>query len=182
MNRAHFSLFAGLLAFAASFGTAPARAQIISEMKLGVLAHDVDHLWSGFNLETHSPDINVEVQFSPSLPFLFGSIRPALGGTFNTGGGTSHGYLDARWQMDLPMGFFVGTGLGVAVHDGELRPVKPDMKALGSRALFHIPLEVGWRFDGKNSLSFYFEHTSNAYTADYNEGLDRLGVRYGYKF
>jgi hypothetical protein len=31
-------------------------------------------------------------------------------------------------------------------------------------------------------VSVYFEHTSNAYTEKFNEGLDRIGVRYGYRF
>jgi lipid A 3-O-deacylase len=57
-----------------------------------------------------------------------------------------------------------------------------DEKALGSRVLFHIPLEVGYRLDLHNSISAHFEHMSNAYTVDPNEGLDRIGVRYGYKF
>ena len=159
-----------------------ARAQFIAEVKGGVLAHDVDGLWSGFNLESQSIDFNVEAILAPGLPFLFGTIRPAIGASIHTDGGTSHAYLDARWQIELPAGFFIGTGVGVAVHNGELDPVKPDMKALGSRALFHIPLEIGFRFNAHNSLSVFFEHTSNANFADYNEGLDRLGVRWGYKF
>jgi hypothetical protein len=57
-----------------------------------------------------------------------------------------------------------------------------DRKALGSRVLFHIPVEIGYRLDEHNSLSAYFEHMSNAYTVDPNEGMDRLGVRYGYRF
>ena len=48
--------------------------------------------------------------------------------------------------------------------------------------LFHIPAEIGYRLDTHNSVSVYFEHTSNAYTATYNEGMDRIGVRYGYRF
>ena len=48
--------------------------------------------------------------------------------------------------------------------------------------LFHIPAELGYRFDGNNSVSVYFEHMSNADTQDNNQGLDRLGVRYGYRF
>jgi hypothetical protein len=31
-------------------------------------------------------------------------------------------------------------------------------------------------------VSVYFEHTSNANLARYNEGLDAIGVRYGYRF
>ena len=45
-----------------------------------------------------------------------------------------------------------------------------------------MPLEAGWRFDEHNSLSVYFDHISNGNTADVNEGLDDLGVRYGYRF
>ena len=69
------------------------------------------------------------------------------------------------------------------MHDGAIGPeVGRDKKWLGSSLLFHIPAEIGYRFDSHNSLSVYFEHTSNAYTQDYNEGMDRLGVRYGYRF
>jgi hypothetical protein len=173
------------LAFAISvsalMGT-PAHAQFVNEIKGGVLAHDVDNLWSGFSLETNAVDLNVEAILAPGLPFLFGTIRPAVGASINTGGGTSHGYIDARWQIELPAGFFLGTGVGIAIHNGETDPIALDKKALGSRALFHIPLEIGYRFDRHNSLSVYFEHTSNAGLADFNEGLDRLGVRYGYRF
>jgi lipid A 3-O-deacylase len=56
------------------------------------------------------------------------------------------------------------------------------IQALGSRVLFHIPAEVGYRFDDHNSLSAYFEYMSNAYTVSPNEGMDRLGIRYGYRF
>ncbi len=81
-----------------------------------------------------------------------------------------------------PKRLFFAVGLGTAIHNGEKDASKPDMKALGSRVLFHIPVEIGLRFDDHNSLSVYFEHTSNGYTQDFNEGLDRLGVRYGYRF
>lgn len=168
---------------AAAICATPVLAQdFISEIKLGVLAHDVPDLWSGFQLETDSPDINFEVLLAPSLPALWGSIHPAFGATVNTDGDTSHAYVDARWQVELPSRFFLAVGLGAAIHNGKLEPTEPDRKALGSRVLFHIPAEIGYRFDDHNSLSIYFEHTSNAYLADYNEGLDRLGLRYGYKF
>lgn len=155
---------------------------LIHEVRGGVLYHDVPDLWSGLSLETSAPDINLEVVFSPVLPAIWGSIRPALGVSVNTDGGTSHAYLDARWQVELPHRLFIGLGLGAAVHDGELGPTAPDKKALGSRVLFHIPLEIGYRFDDRNSVSLYFEHISNAGTRSANEGLDRLGIRYGVRF
>ena len=151
------------------------------EMRLGVLAHDVPDLWSGFRLE-RGVDINGEILFGSGLAVLGGRLRPAIGASVNTAGYTSKGYIDARWEIDCPSGIFFGLGLGAAVHNGNLDPTDPDRKALGSRVLFHIPFEVGLRLDERQSISIYFEHTSNAYTKASNEGLDNIGVRYGVRF
>ena len=163
--------------------TRPLHAQsLIHEVKIGGLMHDPADLWSGFRREPQSLDINLEVQFGPHVQVLWGNLRPALGVTVNTQGATSKGYLGARWEIESRSGLFFATGVGIAVHDGNTTPTDIDRKALGSRALFHIPIEIGWRWDGHNSLSVYFEHISNGYTQDYNEGLDSIGVRYGYRF
>ena len=146
-----------------------------------MLAHDVPDLWAGFNLEGGT-DINAEVLFGRGLPFLGGTLRPALGASVNTEGFTSRAYLDARWEVELQRSFFLGIGLGAAVHDGVLGPTEPDRKALGSRVLFHIPLELGLRLDAHNSVLVYFEHTSNANLARFNEGLDAIGLGWGYRF
>jgi lipid A 3-O-deacylase len=155
---------------------------VISELRIGGVVHDVPGLWSGFSYERRTIDVNIEALLSTSLPVLGGAVRPALGATINTRGDTSHLYADARWQIELPAGFFLGLGAGAAIHDGHLGPDSQYRKALGSRVLFHFPAEFGYRLDAHHSLSVYFEHTSNANLADLNEGLDRLGVRYGYRF
>lgn len=177
---------AGALALLTSIlAVSPAAAGgAIHAIKLGVLAHDVPDLWSGFQIEPDAADINIEVHFTPSMPLLGGTVRPVVGATINTRGDTSHAYLDTRWEIDGPSGTFFGLGLGAAVHDGETGgPASdPDMKWLGSRVLFHIPAEIGLHLDAHNDVSVYFEHTSNAYTQKYNEGMDRIGVRYGYHF
>ncbi len=162
--------------------TATFAGGLIEELKFGALDHDVPDLWSGFRAEPNSVAINVEALLSPSVAFLGGTIRPAVGGSIDTGGGTSNIYVDARWQYETPSGIFFGLGLGGTVHDGQLELKDFDRKALGSRVLFHIPLEIGYRLDAHNSVSAYFEHMSNAYTVDPNEGLDRIGLRYGYRF
>lgn len=164
------------------FPEAALAGPFIDEFKIGVLAHDVPDLWSGFRAEPSSVDINVEALLSPALPFLGGAIRPAVGGSISTVGATSSAYIDARWQYETSIGVFFAVGLGAAVHDGQLKLDDLDRKALGSRVLFHIPAEIGYRFDDHNSLSAYFEHMSNANLASYNEGMDRLGIRYGYRF
>ena len=151
------------------------------EFRGGVLAHDVPGLWSGFRLES-GVDINAELLFGAGLPFAGGTIRPAAGASVNTEGFTSRVYVDARWEYETPSGIFLGLGLGGTIHDGLLDPTDPHKKALGSRILFHIPLEIGLRFDQHNSISVYFEHMSNGFLAQSNEGLDSIGVRYGYRF
>lgn len=159
-----------------------AAEQLFHAIKLGVLAHDVPDLWSGFQLEQDAADINIEAQFAAAWALPWGAIRPVIGGTINTRGDTSHAYIDARWEAEGPSNLFFAAGIGAAIHDGELDPVDPNAKALGSRVLFHIPFEVGLHLDAHNDLSVYFEHTSNANTQDDNEGLDRIGLRYGYRF
>lgn len=90
--------------------------------------------------------------------------------------------LDARWEYEFETGAYVGLGFGAAVHDGETGGPGADERALGSPVLFHIPVEAGYRFDGHHGVSLYFDHISNANLADHNEGLNTLGLRYGYRF
>jgi lipid A 3-O-deacylase len=181
--RVRLLILLSVTAFALLDPCLPALADgFVDELKIGVLAHDVPDLWSGFQAEPNSADINVEAIFSPSVAFLGGTIRPALGASINTQGYTSNVYLDARWQLETACGIFLGLGVGGTVHDGQLKLEHWDEKALGSRVLFHIPVELGYRLDAHDSVSVYFEHMSNAYTASPNEGMDRIGVRYGYRF
>ncbi|SDH62800.1 MULTISPECIES: acyloxyacyl hydrolase [unclassified Nitrosomonas] len=153
----------------------------LHEIKFGVLHHDTDDLWSGFRREG-GVDLNLEAIFSPHIKFIGGTIRPAFGGSVNTVGDTSKLYMDIRWQYEHTSGMFFGIGLGGAIHDGKLHLQHDDRKALGSRVLFHIPIEIGYHFGARTSLSVYFDHISNAYLANDNEGMDTLGGRLGYRF
>lgn len=155
--------------------------RFIHEIKGGVLFHDMDNMWSSFDRES-GVDINAEVILAPSLEILGGEIRPALGTSINTSGDTSKLYFDARWEYGIENGLFFAIGAGGAIHDGERHLVSNDKKALGSRLLFHIPIEVGYHINAHHGVSVYFDHVSNANTQHENEGLDTLGVRYGYRF
>lgn len=154
---------------------------IFYEIKFGLLAHDMDGLWSGFKRE-QGADLNCEAMFSFSQSLFGGSIHPVIGVSLNTHGSTSKVYLDGFWRYEITEDLFGGFGLGVAVHDGEKHPVSRDMKALGSNILFHIPVEIGYRLDPKVSFSVYYDHMSNAEIKDANEGMDTLGFRVGYTF
>jgi hypothetical protein len=55
-------------------------------------------------------------------------------------------------------------------------------KQLGSRVLFRIPIEFGLTLQERHRISILFDHMSNAYLANPNEGMDTIGVRYGFQF
>jgi len=179
-------MFCALAALPAAAQERPVGGGFIHELKIGAQVHDVPYLWSGFHIEKYAVDLNLEVIFSPSVAFLGGAFRPALGATINFNGDTSKAYLDARWQRDFAGGMFVALGLGVAVHNGsalfDTYIPDPNAKELGRRVLFHPNVEIGYRLDEHRSVSVFFEHISNASTARRNEGLDTLGIRLGHRF
>jgi lipid A 3-O-deacylase len=152
------------------------------EIRAGVLAHDVDRLWSGFQEES-GVDFNAEVIFRhPSFPLLLGTVRPNSGLSINNRGDTSKVYAGLLWELEMKSGMFLSLGIGVAVHDGELETNQEDKKRLGSRVLFRIPIEVGYALNRHHRVSIAFDHVSNAHLASPNQGLDTLGLRYGYRF
>jgi lipid A 3-O-deacylase len=159
----------------------PAFAQsVVYELRGGVLAHDVPIVGAGHYEDGVS--LNAEVAFTPSLGLFGGAIRPVLGGTFTTNQGTSWAYLDARWEWAGPL-FFFGIGVGPSIHTGDsLYYSYPQNKGLGSRVLFHVPLEVGLQFTPENRISVYYEHESNAFLAYPNPGLDNIGLRLAHRF
>jgi Lipid A 3-O-deacylase (PagL)/Outer membrane protein beta-barrel domain len=89
---------------------------------------------------------------------------------------------DLRWEIERPSGVFFGLGIGAALHNGKLDLVDDGRKALGSQVLFHPSAELGYRFDGANSVSLYADHMSNGYSRRHNEAMDTLGLRFGHKF
>ncbi len=153
---------------------------VVEELKLGILDHDVPDLWSGFRAEPDSVDINIEALLPPVRAFSGGH------GPASTRGHDQHSRCDepCLYRRSLAIRDAERRFLW-AWHRrrrGQLQFEDPDLKALGSRVLFHIPIEIGYRFGAHSSLSAYFEHTSNAFIVEPNEGLDRLGIRYGYRF
>ncbi|MBS0538434.1 MAG: acyloxyacyl hydrolase [Proteobacteria bacterium] len=173
------SLVCGPLSAFAQSGSSSGVSSFLYEIRGGVLAHDL-HFVAASHVE-QGVSLNAEAAFAPSLPILGGVLRPVLGGTFTTSGGTSWGYLDARWEYSGSL-FFFGIGLGAAIHDAPLGFDQNGQKALGARVLFHIPLEVGLQVTPQNRISAYFEHSSNAYTASPNPGMDNLGIRLAHRF
>jgi lipid A 3-O-deacylase len=159
----------------------------IDEGKFGVLAHDIGFL--GHHIESGT-DFNGELLFtSPGFLSWIGAPRPHIGGSVNSSGNTSYGYIGLTWEYDfwrswLGSGdaFFVAGSLGGGVHDGYLNSGPSERKLLGSRALFRESAEFGYRITPAISISIMLDHLSNAGIADHNNGLTNIGVRTGYRF
>ena len=147
----------------------------------GILAHGVTAV-SQAGFEERGVTFNGEIDFVPFLKVLGGSIYPEIGADLTTAGGTSYVYADLKYEIMGPGNSFFGIGLGGAVHDRYLNATSSYHNALGSRVLFHIPLEAGLAFADHYRVSVYFEHVSNGYLASPNEGLDNVGLRFGYRF
>ncbi|MGI9537543.1 MAG: acyloxyacyl hydrolase [Desulfocapsaceae bacterium] len=157
------------------------RAAPIDEIRFGALYHDLGG-WGGSGNEGGF-DINAELVFAPSIDLFSGILRPNLGFSLNSTGDTSKVYGGGVWEYRWPKGYFVDLALGLAVHDGETDEGElAGMNQLGSPVLFRLALETGFAFGRHHLISIMFDHISNGYLAEPNEGLDTLGLRYGYRF
>lgn len=179
-SRLRVAIFAASVTLPVAALSFPALSQenLIHEIRGGVLVHDVD-LWGAGDVEDGAA-FNGELAFRSFGTLFGGQLRPVAGFSYVGGDRTSYGYVDARWERHWDR-FFFGIGVGAALHDGELQR-EPGRKDLGSRVLFHIPIEAGYQITDANRISLYFEHVSNAWLADPNPGMDNIGVRLAHRF
>ncbi|MCR6632079.1 MAG: acyloxyacyl hydrolase [Magnetospirillum sp.] len=166
---------AALLAVAAS----PALAGV-DEIRLGLFDHDLSFLG---HAKEGGVDVNAELLFeSPAVLNVLWSPRPHVGVSVNTQGDTSQLYGGLSWTVEPVQRLFLEISLGGSIHNGKLSYSGDDRKELGSRVLFRESISLGYRIDAHNSISVTFDHESNANLASNNEGLNNLGIRWGYRF
>lgn len=167
------------LALPLALACVPAQAGV-SEFRLGVFNHDIGFL--GHDKEGGA-DINAEALFeSPGFLKAAWAPRPHLGVSVNTQGDTSQIYAGLTWTYEPFQKVFIDFSLGGSAHNGERHTLDPDRKSLGSHVLFRESLSLGYRIDDHHSISVAFDHESNANLASSNEGLNNLGIRWGYRF
>ncbi|MGE5517302.1 MAG: acyloxyacyl hydrolase [Bacteroidota bacterium] len=160
--------------------TAPPAFADVDEIRLGLANHDISFLGHG---KEGGVDIGAEVLFqSPELLKSLWSPRPHVGVSVNTEGDTSQLYAGLSWQFQPVEPLFIEFSLGGAVHNGTLNSSDPDVKQLGSRALFRESVSLGWHVTERHSVMLTFDHESNAGLADHNAGLNNFGLRWGYRF
>ena len=194
-----FKLLLGCMALGLlSPGEALAGDGIIDEIKLGFLAADTGI--GGPKVE-HGLDINGEVLFTapqwfisqgdPEWLKILLAPRPGIGFTANTAGGTSFGYIGLNWTADLFKnvfndhdGVYFSFGFGGAINNSDLNGNNSadNNKDMGSRALFHLYVELGYDITPHVNVSAFYEHYSNADLGPTNPGMNNLGMRIGYKF
>ena len=111
-----------------------------------------------------------------------GAVLPNIGLSINSHGDTSKIYGGVLWEFLFSNGLFFNIGTGLPVHNGQLDSDDGDKKQLGCRVLLRTPTEFEFTFYERHRIPILFDHISNADLARPNEGLDTLGVRYGFQF
>jgi len=182
----------GLLAAIGGSGQAAAESSLLSEIKGGVLVHDVGRNHESKFKEEDTVDLNLELLSRPirfmeaNSKLLAALVQPRfhLGGEVNTSGWTNQAYAGLTWDYRFDSGFFAEFAFGFTAHDGKLKARRaPDGRpSLGSPVLFREGLDLGYRVGG-HSLAVHGSHISNGGVfAKENDGMNFLGLRYGYRF
>ena len=138
-------------------------------------------------------DANVELLFETPrwLEFLW-SPRPMTGVSANASStNTDIAYTGLTWEWTPWSNLILDFSFGFAIHNGKLKydaaQAFPEdagrHREFGCRWLFRETLEAGWRFANRHAATVMWSHYSHGGLCDdKNEGLDNVGIRYGYRF
>jgi lipid A 3-O-deacylase len=166
------------LAFAAlalASATPPAGA---AELFGGAYLHDVQPpLTHDLNEDGH--DFQIGYRGNPIARLgPIGGPAPYAFVSVNDRGDTSLAAVGLSWRFGGPV--YVRPGIGIAIHDGPSRRLRPDGKRsdLGSRVLFEPELAIGATIAPRLSAELSWVHVSHAQLfGRQNPGLDLVGVR-----
>lgn len=166
-----------------------------SEVRLGVLAHDVRFaggLEGGVDLNgEYTTSTLVNPDWTAGAPLWVQWLlhpRAHIGVEPNLNGKTSQIYGGVTWTAELTRtllrpedGLEFSFMFGPALNDGEHSP-HVGHKPLGSSILFHLVTELSYRITPRFAVGLYFDHSSNGGNARYNASLNDFGLRVGYRF
>jgi len=174
----------------------------VSEIRAGVTEFDERTLkvgWGAGGGRENSIGINVEIIFDEPefLKWAF-APQPYIGGMINLEGETSYGGAGLLWRHDFNDKFYGDISIGIVIHDGtkkvftaenlsesdinELRRRANEEISFGEHYLFRPAITLGYRVSDKWAGEVFFEHLSNAYTGNVNEGVDNIGFRAARRF
>lgn len=170
----------------------------VTEVKLGVFAHNTKLLNQKNGGKEKGPDIEGQVIFSPieSLEFM-GSPRPLVVASLNTQGETSFGGVGLTWEFKPTQKVTFEPFLGLVYHNGKHldNPYAPSDSVnrayanahylmLGSRELFWLGVSAGYEIKPDLKIYGIYEHLSHGQIlhSGVNEGVDNIGILIGKKF
>ncbi len=184
-----------LLALAASTAL-PASAQLIEEVRVGVLQHNICVSDCKNADKEDGPNIEGELVFaSPGIFEFILQPRPYAVASINVAGNTSYIGGGLMWNWNFTEGWSLEPSLGYILHDGELESPFPqgDPRGgefakthvlLGSEDLFRSALSLNKDFGENWGVQVHFEHLSHGQIIGNgrNQGLDSAGLRVYYRF
>ncbi len=187
---------AGLAAFGAALVLAPTAEAGVDEVHVGIMAHNICVTDCKNAGKEEGPNVEFQVSFdSPGFLNWAGAPQPYVVASVNVAGDTSFGGAGLEWRWEFAEGWALEPGVGYIVHDGELtNPFAngtPEAAAfaaehvqLGSRDLFRTSLGLTRDFEGPWEAELFFSHLSHGQILGEgrNQGMDQLGVRFGYQF
>jgi len=187
---------AGILAFVGAVVAAPAAYAGVDEIHVGVMDHNICVTNCDNADKEDGPNIEFQVSFdSPGFLNWAGAPQPYLMASINTAGDTSFGGAGLEWRWNFAGNWALEPGVGIVAHDGatdnpyangtpEAAAFSDENVLLGSDLLFRTSLGLTYDFDGPWEAQAFFEHLSHGQIlgSGRNQGLDELGIRFGYQF
>ncbi|MEL6568207.1 MAG: acyloxyacyl hydrolase [Pseudomonadota bacterium] len=184
------------LALCAASLPAMAQAQLVEEVRAGVLQHNICVSDCKNANKEDGPTVEGELVFaSPDVFRYILSPRPYAIASINTAGDTSYGGVGLVWNFDLAEKWSLEPSLGYVIHDGANESPfpqgSPESEAfaeenvfLGSDDLFRTGLALNRDFGENWGGQLIYEHLSHGQILGdgRNQGLDSAGVRVYYKF
>ena len=162
----------------------------ISEVRVGVMKHAVSMI--GNTTKETGIDGNFELLFvSPDFMKYIWSPRPHIGGSINgSTNNTDYAYGGVTWEWNPWKSMFIDFSFGFAGHNGRNSndpgiPFPEDAnrkRDMGCSVLFRESLEAGFIVAKHHGISIVWDHLSNGGLCGQNQGLDNVGLRYGYRF
>lgn len=184
----------------AAFGAvlaAPAVAHAgVDEVHVGVMAHNICVTNCKNADKEDGPNVEFQVSFdSPGWLDWAGSPQPFVMASVNTAGQTSFGGAGLEWRWDFAESWALEPSVGYVIHDGETNnpyangtsdaaAFDDEHVLLGSRDLFRTSLALTHDLPGPWEMQVIFEHLSHGQILGNgrNQGLDEVGLRFGYQF
>ncbi|MEL6662931.1 MAG: acyloxyacyl hydrolase [Pseudomonadota bacterium] len=184
------------LAVCAATLPAMAEAQLVEEVRVGVLQHNICVIDCKNANKEDGPTVEGELVFaSPGVFRYILSPRPYAIASINTAGDTSYGGAGLVWNFDFAEGWSLEPSLGYVIHDGANESPFPQGSPesevfanenvfLGSDDLFRTGLALNRDFGENWGGQLVYEHLSHGQILGdgRNQGLDSAGVRIYYRF